>query len=91
MQAAFSLSLALCLTLALLHCGHWKPIEIALQLSLIKLQLCHKPHMKSTRGEAGRGEARRAEVGLVESSVSVSSKELSSWTNDHTAYAGEER
>lgn len=62
-------SLSLCLTLALLHCGHWKPIEIALQPSLIKLQLCHKPHMKSTRGEESSGDARQVETRLVSSRV----------------------
>lgn len=70
MQAPFrTLCLPLCLVLALLHCGHWKPIEIALQPSLIKLQLCHKPHMKSTRGEESSGDARQVETRLVSSRV----------------------
>lgn len=59
LPSTLTLTRTACSTPALLHCGHWKPIEIALQLSLIKLQLCHKPHMKSTRGKARRDETER--------------------------------
>lgn len=86
---SLSASLSLCLTLTLLHCGHWKPIEIALQPSLIKLQLCHKPHMKSTRGEESSGDARQVETRLVSSRVFRLVRKSCPIGHTHTAYGRE--